>query len=167
VSTSQKSLETSNVAANTFVYYEGHLASFPRIMVGKLILNSRFLVFHIYEPRYAGVLQNARLTSTGRVLSLALKSIIDVTVEKGMRSRKSRPNWKSKDDFEKKSLGERAINAHPSFLDDSEAFATVMITAETGNGVEIATFEVQNPHALEQSLKNHIEQIDQIAKSTS
>src|SRR5438105_4224174 len=130
-------------------------------MVGKIVLNPRFLVFYVYEPRYTGVLQKARLTSTGRVLSLALSSILDVAVESGVRARRSRPNWKNKDDFEKKSLGERAINSHPGFLDESEAYATVTITAETGNGVEVASFEVQNPHALEQSLKN------QMAKSTS
>ncbi len=81
--TSQKSLETSKVAANVFVYYEGHLSSYPNIMVGKLILNSRYLIFHIYEPRYTGVLQTARLNSTGRVLSLGLNTIMDVTVESG------------------------------------------------------------------------------------
>ncbi len=31
-----------------------------------------------------------------------------------------------------------------------------MLTIETENGVEIATFEVQNPQAWEQSLKGHI-----------
>ena len=143
------------------MYYEGHLASYPHIMVGKVVLNPRYLVFHIYEPRYSGLLQNARLTSTGRVLALALSSIIDVAVESGVRSRRSRPNWKSRDDFEKKGVGARAINARPGFLDESEAYETVMITAETEKGVEIASFEVHNPHAFEQTLKN------QIAKSKS
>jgi hypothetical protein len=130
-------------------------------MVGKLILNSRYLIFHIYEPRYVGVLQNGRLTATGRVLSIPLTTILDVTVESGVRARRSRPNWKNKDDFEKKSSGERAINTHPGFLDDSENYYRLMLTTETESGVEIATFEVQNPQAFEQSLKNHI------AKSTS
>jgi len=130
-------------------------------MVGKLILNSRFLVFHIYEPKYAGLLQNGRLTSTGRLLSIGLDTILDIAVESGVRSRGSRPNWKNKDDFEKKSNGLRAINAHPGFLDEHEAFSTLMITTETGNGVEIASFDIPNPHALEQSLRN------QIAKSKS
>ncbi len=125
-------------------------------MVGKLILNSRYLIFHIYEPRYTGVLQSARLNSTGRVLSLGLGAIIDVTVESGVRARRSRPNWKNKEDFEKKSSGERAINTHPGFLDDSEGYSRLMLTIETENGVEIATFEVQNPQAWEQSLKSHI-----------
>ena len=125
-------------------------------MVGKLILNSRYLIFHIYEPRYTGVLQSARLNSTGRVLSLGLGAIIDVTVESGARARRSRPNWKNKDDFEKKSSGERSINSHPGFLDDAENYSRLMLTTETENGVEIATFEVQNPQAWEQSLKNHV-----------
>jgi hypothetical protein len=130
-------------------------------MVGKLILNSRYLIFHIYEPRYTGVLQNGRLVSTGRVLSIPLSGILDVSVESGVRARRSRPNWKNKDDFEKKSSGERGINVHPGFLDDSEGYSRLMLTVETGSGVEIASFEVQNPQALEQSLRNHI------AKSTS
>jgi hypothetical protein len=130
-------------------------------MVGKLILNSRYLIFHIYEPRYVGVLQNPRLTSSGRVLSIPLTAILDVTVESGVRARRSRPNWKSKDDFEKKSSGERAINTHPGFLDDPENYSRVMLTTETESGVEIASFEVQNPQALEQSIKSNI------AKSTS
>jgi len=130
-------------------------------MVGKLILNPRYLIFHIYEPRYSGVLQTARLNSTGRVVSIALSTIMDVSVESGVRARRSRPNWKNKDDFEKKSSGERGINSHAGFLDDSENFCTLMITLETENGVEIARFEVQNPQAWEQSLKKYA------AKSTS
>jgi len=130
-------------------------------MVGKLMLNSRYLIFHVYEPRYAGVLQTARLNSTGRVLSIALDTIMDVAVESGVRARASRPNWKNKDDFEKKSSGVRGINSHPGFLDDPENYSKLMLTIETANGVEIATFEVQNPQAWAQSLKNHV------AKSTS
>ena len=154
--TSQRSLETSKVTANVFVYYEGHLSAYPHIMVGKLMLNQRYLIFHIYEPRYTGVLQNGRLASTGKVLSIPLTTIMDVTIESGVRARKSRPNWKNRDDFEKKSSGERAINAHPGFLDDSESYSILMITIETESGVEIASFEVQNPQALEQTLKSHI-----------
>jgi hypothetical protein len=130
-------------------------------MIGKLILNSRYLIFHIYEPRYVGVLQNGRLQSTGRVLSISLNTVLDVSVESGVRARSSRPNWKNRDDFEKKSSGERSINRHPGFLDDSESYQRLMITTETDNGVEIASFEVQNPQAFEQTLKSHI------AKSTS
>jgi hypothetical protein len=124
-------------------------------MVGKLILNPRYLIFHIYEPRYSGVLQTARLNSTGRVVSIALSTVMDVSIESGIRAKRSRPNWKNKDDFEKKSLGERGINSHPSFLDDPENYSTLMITLETENGVEIARFEVQDPQAWEQSLKKY------------
>jgi len=159
--TSQKSLETSSVGGNAFVYYEGHLASYPGIMVGKLLLNSRYLIFHIYEPHYAGLLQNARLISTGRVLSIPLAKVLDVSLESGVRAKRSRPNWRNKDDYEKKSSGERAINSHPGFLDDAEHFSKLLITTETEAGVEIAAFEVQNPQALLQSIKNHI------AKGTS
>jgi hypothetical protein len=130
-------------------------------MVGKLMLNSKYLIFQIYEPRYSGLLQTGSLSSTGRVLSIALDTVIDVAVESGVRARRSRPNWKSKDDFEKKSSGERAINTHPGFLDDPENYSRVMLTTETESGVEIASFEVQNPQALEQSIKSNI------AKSTS
>ena len=131
--------------------------------MGKLILNPRYLIFHTYEARYVGVLQTGRLNSTGRVMSIALDTIVDVTVEQGVRARRSRPNWKNKEDFEKKSSGERAINVHPGFLDDAESYSTLMLTieTETEGGVEIARFEVQNPLAWEQSLKN------QLAKSTS
>lgn len=130
-------------------------------MVGKLVLNPRYLVFHIYEPRYMGLLQNGRLASTGRVMSIAIPTILDVAVETGVRAKKSRPNWKNKEDFTKKSSGERAINTHPGLLDASENYSRVLLTVETESGVEIASFEVQNPQALEQSLKTHI------AKSTS
>ena len=129
-------------------------------MVGKLILNARYLIFHAYEPRYAGVLQNASLRSTGRVISVGLDNIVDVRVESGVRSRRSRPNWKNKDDFERKSSGERSVNSPPGFLDDGESYSTLMLTIETENGGEIAAFEGQNPQAWEKSLKN------QVAKST-
>jgi hypothetical protein len=144
------------VTSNVFVYYEGHLSSYPQVMVGKLMLNSRYLVFHIYEPRYAGIFQSPRLVSTGKVLSIALSAIIDVSVESGMRSRKSRPNWKNMNDFQLKSSGERATNAHPGFLDNTETYSRLMVTVESELGVEIASFEVQNPQAWEQSLRNYV-----------
>lgn len=125
-------------------------------MVGKLILNSKYLIFQIYEPRYSGVLQTGRLAATGRVLSIPLQSIIETEVESGVRARRSRPNWKDKDDFEKKSSGERVINAHPGILDNRENFSRVVLTTETENGVEMAAFEVQNPYVLQQSLKKQI-----------
>ena len=110
-----------------------------------------------------GLLETGRLNSTGRVLSIALDTIVDVTVESGSRAKRSRPNWKNKDDFEKKSSGERAINSHPGLLDESETYSTLMLTieTETEGGVEIARFEVQNPRAWEQTLKG------QLAKSLS
>jgi len=134
------------------------LASYPHVLVGKLILNSRYLIFHIYEPRYSGLLETARLYSTGQVISLALNSIIDVSVESGVRAKRSRPNWKNKDDFARKSAGDRPINTHPGFLDEAEKYSKVMLTIETQNGVEIAAFEVQNALAWKQSL-------DKVAKS--
>ena len=120
------------------------------------MLNPRYLIFHAYEPRYSGVLQTGRLSSTGRVLSIALDTIVDVTVETGRRAKRSRPNWKSKDDYEKKCAGERPINSHPGLLDDSESYSTLMLTieTETEGGVEIARFEVQNPKRWEQALKD-------------
>ena len=130
-------------------------------MVGKLILNSRYVIFHIYEPRYSGLLQNARLASTGKVMSLPLDKIVDVSVETGVRARSSRPNWKSRDDFERKMSGEKAINSHPGLLDGSEKYSKILLTVETENGIEIASFEVSNPQAWEQSLKTHF------AKSTN
>jgi hypothetical protein len=130
-------------------------------MVGKLILNSRYLIFHIHEPRYAGLLETARLNSTGRVLSIGLKSIIDVSVESGVRAKRSRPNWKNKDDFGRKCAGDRAINTHPGLLDEAENYSKLMLTIETETGVEIAAFEVQNPQAWKQSVEGNI------AKSTT
>jgi hypothetical protein len=141
---------------NAFVYYEGHLPSYPHVMVGKLILNSRYVIFHVHEPHYHGVLQNATLRSTGRVLSIPLSKVIDVSIEAGVRARNSRPNWKNKEDFARKASGERAINRRAGFLDDSERFSKLMLTIETENGAEIVGFEVQNPQAWEQSLKTHV-----------
>lgn len=116
-------------------------------MVGKLLLNSRYLIFHIYDPSYSGVLQTPRLVSTGRVLSIALGSIIDSAVESGVRAKSSRPNWKNRDDFVKKSNGDRMINRHPGLFDDTETYSRLVLTIETGDAVEIASFEVQDPHA--------------------
>lgn len=144
------------MGADAFVYYEGHLASYPHVMVGKLLLNPRYLIFHVYEPGYGGLLEAPRLNSTGRVLSIPLDKLMDVTIDSGVRSRKSRPNWKNKDDFQRKSTGERGLNSHPGLLDNTESFRTLMLTIETDGGVEIARFEVQNPHEWFQSLKKRI-----------
>jgi len=156
---SQRSVQTPTVTASAFTYYEGHLASYPNVMVGKLILNTRYLVFMIHEPKYAGILETPRLTSSGRVLSIRLSSIVDVMVESGVRAKSSRPNWKNRADFEKKSSGEREINRHPGFLDDSESYSKLMLTIETERGVEIASFEVQHPQAWEQSIKEQMQKI--------
>jgi hypothetical protein len=127
-------------------------------MVGKLVLNPRYLVFIVYEPKYTGVLQTPRLVSSGRVLSIPLNKVIHVTIESEVRAKRSRPNWKNKDDFEKKSSGERPINSHPGFLDDPEKYFKLALTVETDRGVEVAAFEVQYPQAWEQALKDQISQ---------
>lgn len=141
---------------DSIVYYEGHLSSQPGLMVGKLVLNPKYLIFHVHEPRYAGVLQNGRLASTGRIMALPMEAIIDVFVEGGVRSKKSRPNWKSKDDFAKKSAGQLPINEHPAFLDASERYSRLVVTVETENGVEVANFEVPDPQRWEQTIKTHL-----------
>ena len=64
-------------------------------------------------------------------------TILDVAVESSVRARRSRPNWKNKDDFHRKSSGQRAVNSHPGFFDDSETYSKLMLTVETGSGVEI------------------------------
>ncbi len=149
-------METSKVGSNVFVYYEGHLASYPQVMVGRLVLNPKYLVFIIYEPRYAGLLQSPRLASAGRVLSIALDKVINVNVESGVRARKSRPNWRNKGEWERMSSGERAFNSHPGILDDAERYSRLSLTVETSHGVEISAFEVQYPQAWEQALKDQI-----------
>jgi len=152
---SQKVVNTPDTR-DSFVYYEGHLASHQGLMVGKLVLNQKYLVFHIHEPRYTGVLQSGRLASTGSIIALPLDRVIDVFVERGLRSKKSRPNWKSKDDFARKISGERTINEQPAFLDASEHYHRLVVTVETENGVEVANFEVPNPERWEQTLKGHL-----------
>ena len=157
--TTLRSVEATNgVTTSAFVYYEGHLGAYPPVMVGKLLLNSRYLMYLIHEPRYTGLLQNPRLTSTGRVLSIAMDDIVDVTIESGVRARRSRPNWKNKEDYERKSSGERPINTHPGFLDDPESFSRLMLTIETVSGVEIASFEVQNAQQWQQAIKDKMAQ---------
>jgi hypothetical protein len=152
---SQKVVNTAE-GRDSFVYYEGHLASHPGLMVGKLVLNQRYLIFHIHVPQYAGVLQNGRLASTGKIIALPLERVIDVFVEGGVRSKKSRPNWKSKDDFARKTSGEKPINEQPAFLDSSERYHRLVVTVETENGVEVANFEVPNAERWEQSLRANL-----------
>lgn len=137
-------------------YYLGNLASQPGLMVGKLALSSKYLTYHIYDIYAGGLLQAARLSSVGRVLALPLDRIVDVSVEKGVRSRKSRPNWKDKADFEKKVRGERPLNIPAGALEASERFSQLMITVETDNGVEVAVFEVENVQSWEQALRGQL-----------
>jgi hypothetical protein len=140
-------------------YYLGNLTSFLKLMVGRLLLNSKYLAYHICEIHQGGLFQPARLTATGRVLAIPIEKIIDVSVERGIRSKKTRPNWKDRGDFERKAAGERRLNLPPGPLDSSEHYQEIMITAETENGVEVAIFEVDNPMGWEQALRAQLARI--------
>jgi len=128
-------------------------------MVGRLLLNSKYLAYHICDIHPGGLFQPARLTASGRVLAIPIEKIIDVSVERGIRSKRSRPNWRDKRDFERKSSGERLLNLPPGPLDSSENYQETMVTTETDNGVEVAIFEVENPTAWEQALKAQLARI--------
>lgn len=140
-------------------YYLGNLASFPKLMVGRLLLTSKYLAYHICDIHPGGIFQPARLTASGRVLAIPIERVIDVTVEGGTRSKRSRPNWRDKRDFDRKSVGERQLNLPPGPLDSSERYQEVMITTETDNGVEVAIFEVDNPTAWEGAIKAQLARI--------
>ncbi|MCS4539666.1 MAG: hypothetical protein HYU03_03130 [Thaumarchaeota archaeon] len=144
---------------DSMAYYLGNLASFPRLMIGRLLLNSKYLAYHICDIHPGGVFQPARLTATGRVLAIPIEKIIDVSVEGGVRSKRTRPNWKDKRDFDRKASGERQLNIPPRPLDSSEHYQEIMVTTETENGVEVAIFEVDNPTGWEQALKAHLARI--------
>lgn len=137
-------------------YYLGHLASFPPLMVGRLLLNSKYLAFHICDISPGGFFQPPRLTATGRVLATPIEKILDVSLERGVRSKRTRPNWKDRNDFERKAGGERRLNLPPGPLDSSERYQHIMVTTETENGVEVAIFEVDNPTGWDQALRAQI-----------
>jgi hypothetical protein len=155
---SQNVLNTLRIR-DSIAYYEGNLASFPRLMVGRLTLNSKYLAFHIYDVYQGGVLQGSRLIPTGKVLAIPMGKIVDVSIERGVRSRRSRPNWRDKNDFQRKVAGERQLNIPPGVLEGSENYTQLMITMETENGVEIVIFEVENPQGWEQALRSQLTKV--------
>lgn len=136
-------------------YYEGVMGNLPKLMVGKLFLTTKYLGFHAFEIRSSGILEKARLIPTGKVLGLPLDKVVDVTVEGGVRSKKSRPNWRDRRDFERKASGEKPFNAKPKPLDSLEKYRQLMVTCETEKGLEVAMFEVADPQLVADKIKDN------------
>jgi hypothetical protein len=136
-------------------YYEGVMSSLPRLMVGKLFLTPKYIGFHAFEVRSTGLLGKARLIPTGKVVGISIDKVVDVTVEEGVRSKKSRPNWRDPNDFERKASGEKQFNSKPKPLDSNERFHQVMVTCETESGLEVAMFEVADPKLVADKMRNY------------
>lgn len=125
----------------------------PRLMVGRLFLTDKYIGFHSFKVHYSGVLERPRLVPTGRVLGLPMDKVVELSVEEGVRSKRSRPNWTIKKDFERKVSGERPLNAKPRPLDSAEKYRQVMITSETENGLEVALFEVDDADEVAERIR--------------
>jgi len=151
---SQNLIATQSEENGHLGYYEGTMQGLPPLMVGKLFVTQKYLGFHAYEIRSSGMLEKAQLIPTGKVLGLAMDKIVDVAVEGGVRSRRSRPNWKDRKDFERKATGEKPINAKGRPLDANEKYRQLMVTCETEHGLEVALFEVVDPELLASKVEN-------------
>ncbi|MDV3294105.1 MAG: hypothetical protein LYZ70_07525 [Nitrososphaerales archaeon] len=151
---SQNLLAAQSEDAGYMGYYEGTMHGLPPLMVGKVFVTAKYLGFHAFEVRSSGILAKPRLVPTGKVLGISMDKVVDVTVEGGVRSKKSRPNWKDAKDFEKKSAGEKPINGRAKPLDSTEKYRQLMVTCETENGLEVALFEVADPQLLVDKVKN-------------
>ena len=136
-------------------YYEGMMSNLPKLLVGKLFLTPKYIGFHVFEARSSGFFGKSKLIPTGKVLGLSMDKLVDVSVETGVRSKKSRPNWRDSDDFERKATGEKPFNAKSKPLDASEKYSQVMVTCETEHGLEVAMFEVSDPQLVMDKIKNY------------
>ncbi|MDG6898695.1 MAG: hypothetical protein JRN24_03045 [Nitrososphaerota archaeon] len=135
-------------------YYEGKLQNLPPLMVGRIFLTPKYLGFRAYEVRVSGMLGKPQLVPTGKVLGIEMDKVVDLALEGGVRSRKSRPNWRDAKDFERKASGERRLNAKPRPLDGAEKYRQLIVTCETETGLEAAIFEVADPQLLLDKIKN-------------
>ena len=142
-----KADEGGNIA-----YYEGRMSRLPPLMVGKIFLTPKYLGFHSYEVRKRGLFGRGHLAPSGKVLTVAMDKVVDVSIESGVRAKKSRPNWEDASDFEKKANGEKVVNDSPRPIDSKERYTQLMVTCETENGLEVAMFEVADPQALADSI---------------
>ena len=139
--------------AGTIAYYEGKMTRFPPLMVGKLFLTPRYLGFHSYEVKHRGLFGKGHLAPSGKVLTIPMDKVVDVSTETGERSKRSRPNWEDASDFEKKLNGEKPVNDSPSPIAGKEKYKQLMITCETESGLEVAMFEVTDPQALADKIR--------------
>ena len=112
----------------TLAYYEGRMSRLPPLMVGKLFLTPKYLGFHSYEVRSRGLFGKGHLAPSGKVLTIEMGKVVDVSIESGVRSNGSRPNWEDTSDFEKKASGEKAINDSPRPIDGKEKYKQLMVT---------------------------------------
>jgi len=135
-------------------YYEGRMHNLPPLMVGKIFLTPKYLGFHAYETAASGILGKPHLVPTGKVLGISMDKVVDVSIEEGVRSKKSKPNWRDGKDFGRKAAGERQVNAKPRPLDANERYKQLIVTCETDNGLEVAMFEVADPQLLADKIKN-------------
>jgi len=140
--------------AGQFCYYEGRMRNLPPLMVGKIFLTPKYVGFHAYEVRTSGLRGRAQLVPSGKVVGISMEKIVDVSIESSFRSKKSRPNWKDGDDFEKKAGGERPLNGKPGPLGGGERYRQLMVTCEEEGGLEVAMFEVVDPQLLAERIKN-------------
>ncbi len=136
-------------------YYEGTMQGLPPLVVGKVFLTPKYLGFHTFEIRSSGMLGKTNMVPTGKVLGIAMDRIVSVAVEGGVRSKKSRPDWKDSKDFERKATGEKPINTPARPLDSSEKYRQLMVTCETEHGLEVALFEVADPQLLVDRIKSY------------
>jgi hypothetical protein len=152
---SQNLFATQTEESGFLGYYEGVMSNLPRLLVGKLFLTPKYIGFHTFEVRSSGLLGKARLMPTGKVVGIAMDKVVDVSVEEGVRSKKSRPNWRDPNDFERKLSGEKPFNSKPRPLDSAERYSQVMITCETEHGLEVAMFEVADAKLVTDKIRNH------------
>jgi hypothetical protein len=157
---SQESLQLQRAATARLVYYEGELASHPYVMAGTLTLDSRNLIFQIYEQRYTAVLQYGQLASTGKMISISLSNIVDVSVEPWSPSRGSSSGRDGEDPFSigvaaTAGSGTTAEGGPSGYQRYQEKHVKLMITAETQAGVEVVRFDVQHPESLEPPLRDY------------
>ena len=128
-------------------------------MAGTLTLDSRNLIFQIYEQRYTAVLQYGQLASTGKMISISLSNIVDVSVEPWSPSRGSSSGPDGEDPFSvvvATAAGTGTVEGGPSgYRRYQEKHVKLMITAETQAGVEVVRFDVQHPESLEPPLRDY------------
>lgn len=132
------------VKEENVVWYFGGYSRAPNPILGKLIVTDSRLIFYEEKPKErAGLFsRNIQLAPVGVIMSIPIKALIGVSIDRRLRSKSSKPNWRR--NYRNVIKNPSQINRPPGFFDSKEDYSVLILSFDAGYFVENPEFEVPN-----------------------